>query len=584
MSEVWNSILFRQNPLPMFIYSSDTLDILDVNESAVLKYGYTMDELREMKVKDIRVEEDLETLMSSLPKRKQGFDETEIVRHRKKDGNLMYVRVTSQPIRYKNQNALISSIFDVTEIQKNNEKLNFHFSNSQLGWIEWDNELSITKWSHRAEEILGWTKEETLGKKPSDFILFSQLDYDTLQNELRELYIHNKPRSTFELRVYHKSGKIIHTVWHNSVMLDSNGKWISVLSQVQDVTDQKQTEEQLKLLTTAVESADNGIVITDIEGKIIWVNPAFTRLTGYRFDEVQGENPRIMKSGMQDQNYYTNLWRTIKAGQVWNGVLINRRKDGTTYIEEETITPVYSDNHVITHFIAIKRDVTDRENKEEHIRKSLQEKETLLAEIHHRVKNNLAIISSLLELQAFNAPNEHTEQILHDSQLRIKTIALIHEKLYHFEQLSEIEFGHYISDLVDTISGTVFTDKKKINTSLDLESVQLNIKQAIPAALILNELITNTFKHAFKNGRTGRVKIKLFMTPEEKVVIKVHDNGIGLPEHFDITQSQSMGMTIIQRLCRQLNANINIETDAGTCFTVSFEKPRDQKEITGVVS
>ncbi len=584
MSEAWNSILFYQNPIPMFIYSSDTLDIFEVNEAAIKIYGYSRDELRNMKVKDIRIEEEYESLMSSMPIRKSGYEETELARHRKKDGKLMYVRITTQPIEYKNdKNALISSIIDITEIQKNKERLLFHINNSHLGWIEWDSNLTITQWSERTQEIFGWNKEEVLGKTPNDFKLVSQNDYNTIQDEIRNLFDLNQPRSTFELGVYNKSGSVVHTTWHNSVLLDENNNLVSVLSQIQDITIQKETEKQLQLLTTAVESADNGIVITNIDGKIIWVNPAFTRLTGYTFNEVLGQNPSILKSGKQPKEYYHNLWSTIKAGQVWNGILINRRKDGTTYMEEQSITPVYSENHEITHFIAIKRDVTVREKNEEHIRNSLKEKETLLAEIHHRVKNNLAVISSLLELQAFNTPNANIEHVLRDSQLRIKTIALIHEKLYHFEQLSEIEFNHYITDLVKTISETISMDVSCIKTILELEEVQLNINQAIPAALILNELITNTYKHAFKNRRSGQLIIKLQQSPDNSIVIKVHDDGIGLPEHFDINHNQSLGMTIVQRLAKQLNANLDIQSNSGTCFTFTFEKPHSETETVGLI-
>ena len=582
MSEAWNSILFHQNPIPMFIYSSETLDIFEVNEATIKKYGYSREELRNMKVKDIRIEEEYETLMSTLPVRKCGYEETELARHRIKGGHLIYVRITTQPIEYKNdKNTLLSSVIDITEIQKNKEKLLFHINNSQLGWIEWDSNLSITQWSDRTGEIFGWKKEEVLGKTPNDFELVTQKDYTIIQEEIRNLFDRNQPRSTFELGVYDKSGSIVHTIWHNSVLLDENNNLVSILSQIQDITNQKQTEKQLHLLTTAVESADNGIVITNLEGHIIWVNPAFTKLTGYTFEEVLGQNPRILKSGLQSSGYYHNLWSTIKAGQVWNGTLINRKKDGSTYMEEQSITPVYSQDHEITHFIAIKRDVTKREKNEEHIRKSLKEKETLLAEIHHRVKNNLAVISSLLDLQAFNAPDNNTEQVLRDSQLRIKTIALIHEKLYHFEQLSEIEFNHYITDLVKSISENISVDRSRIITNFELEDVQLNINQAMPAALILNELITNTYKHAFKNKRSGKLSICLREEPNNTVIIKVHDDGIGLPEHFDIEQNQSLGMTIIQRLTKQLNAELEIETKNGTCFTISFNKPQRERETVG---
>lgn len=566
-----DSILFSQNPNPMFIYFPKTLIILEVNDAAVKKYGYSMKELKSMTVWDLRIEEDHQLLIRSLPIRESGFEETGIVRHRKKDGQIMWVRITSQPISHDGIGAIMSSIFDVTDIKKNEERLLFHLNNSPLAWIEWDSNLKIKKWSERARELFGWNGEEVLGRTPLEFEFGTFKDREIVQREISELIENAKIRSSFEIQVKSKTGSIVHCIWHNSVLLGKEDHLISIFSQIEDITEQRQTEKQLHLLNTAVEAADNGIVITDNNGSILWVNSAFSEMTGYSFQEAIGKKTRILKSGFQDASFYKEMWDTILAGKVWNGELTNRRKDGSLYIEGQTITPVLNINNEITHFIAIKRDITNKIKVEATIRKSLREKETLLAEIHHRVKNNLAIISSLLELQDFKVNDDQLHEMLRDSQMRIKSIALIHEKLYHFDQLSEIDFDNYISDLFETISKTYKINLTNINANLDLKPIKLGISQAMPGALILNELITNTFKHAFKNRKSGTLRVRLDQD-RDWIIFQTQDNGIGLPPDFDITKEHSLGMSIIRRLTDQLDGSLDIKDETGTCVTVQFPK------------
>ncbi|MEK7324724.1 MAG: PAS domain S-box protein, partial [Chloroflexota bacterium] len=141
-----------------------------------------------------------------------------------------------------------------------------------------------------------------------------------------------------------------------------NGYLLTVM--LRDITERKQAEQQLRLQTTALEAAANGIVLTDRQGTILWVNPAFTTLTGYTLEEARGQNPRVLKSGNQDPQYYQGMWQSVLAGQVWHGELINRRKDGSLYTEEMTITPVRATGEEVTHFIAIKQDITEHKTAE----------------------------------------------------------------------------------------------------------------------------------------------------------------------------------------------------------------------------
>lgn len=168
----------------------------------------------------------------------------------------------------------------------------------------------------------------------------------------------------YELEIQHKDGHVTPVVYNASVYRDETGKVAGVFAAARDITDRKQAERQLVVLNTALEAAANGVVLVDKQGAILWSNPAFSRMTGYAKEEILGQNPRFLKSSKQEQEFYQTLWRTILAGTVWRGEIINRRKDGSLYSEEQTITPVFDQTGEITNFISIRQDITEHKQAE----------------------------------------------------------------------------------------------------------------------------------------------------------------------------------------------------------------------------
>lgn len=206
------------------------------------------------------------------------------------------------------------------------------------------------------------------------------------------------------------------------------------------------------------------------------------------------------------------------------------------------------------------------------MQKSLEEKEVLLQEIHHRVKNNLAVISGLIELQALNTDDPAIQRMLEESQLRVQSMAIIHEKLYQSESFVDIGFNEYIRQLVDTIISTMEVAEDQLQIDYQLMDIPVNINKAIPCALIINELVVNCIKHAFEPGQRGIIRIHMDRRGEE-VTIAVSDSGKGLPPDFSVDSQQSLGMTLVQTLCQQLEASLytarGIE-ERGTTFRFSF--------------
>lgn len=209
--------------------------------------------------------------------------------------------------------------------------------------------------------------------------------------------------------------------------------------------------------------------------------------------------------------------------------------------------------------------------KTREIQQSLEEKDVLLREIHHRVKNNLAIISGLLELQRGTSEEPSTQAALQSSQSRIHSMALIHEKLYETESLSDINLDIYLRELVEAISATFATKHHRIVLNFDLDKAKIDIDKVVPCGLLVNELVVNAYKHAFSNMEEGELKLILKNHPDHEVEVTVADNGPGLPEHFELGTSGSLGSMLIETFANQLEADLQIDQNyPGTAFVFRF--------------
>jgi len=206
----------------------------------------------------------------------------------------------------------------------------------------------------------------------------------------------------------------------------------------------------------------------------------------------------------------------------------------------------------------------------ERIKGSLDEKEILLKEIHHRVKNNLQIINSLLSLQSAKFEDSQVGSIFLDTQNRVRSMALIHDKLYQSNNLSQINFAEYIEDLVEYILHAYQVDEESIQININAEEIYLYIDAAIPCGMILSELISNALKHGFPGKRRGEVLIELSSGDQNRITISVSDNGIGMPSDIDLDNLESLGLQLVITLVKQLHGEIELNRSKGTIFSISF--------------
>jgi len=215
-------------------------------------------------------------------------------------------------------------------------------------------------------------------------------------------------------------------------------------------------------------------------------------------------------------------------------------------------------------------DITERKQADEKIKASLKEKEVLLKEIHHRVKNNLQIISSLLKLQSSSIKDKHTLEMFKDSQSRIRTMALIHEKLYQSQDISRVNFAEYISNLAANLFRSYELVTTAINPIINVENIFLEIDVAVPCGLIINELVSNSLKYAFPDRRKGEIQIHLYFFNEHEIKLIVSDNGIGLPKDLDFKNTETLGLQLVSNLVEQLEGTIEVNGHSGTEFRIKF--------------
>ncbi|HBK96478.1 MAG TPA: histidine kinase, partial [Microcoleaceae bacterium UBA10368] len=217
-------------------------------------------------------------------------------------------------------------------------------------------------------------------------------------------------------------------------------------------------------------------------------------------------------------------------------------------------------------------DISDRKFTEARIQAALREKEILLKEIHHRVKNNMQVVSSLLQLQAQYIEDETTLSLFEESQNRIHSMALIHEQLYQSENLDRIDLPLYVENLVANVYQSFGCCNSSIQIQLNIDPISLNIETAIPCGLIINELVSNSLKYAFPYSRAGEINIKFCEISSQQFHLSIQDNGVGFPADFDVENTETLGIRLVRMLTSQLDGSLTIDSQYGTCYNLVIKE------------
>ena len=359
---------------------------------------------------------------------------------------------------------------------------------------------------------------------------------------------------------------------------DETGQVYRIAGIAEDIASEREVQQTLKLRKRLINN-HNGIVIIDeqqADHPVIYVNPAFEQITGYAAAEVVGGKHHffhLLQGGESTQTELTRLQRALQEHRRCTVNLRTRRKDGSLFWNEVSISPIYDDQGRLSHYVAIQKDISERKRNEEQIKASLQEKEILLKEVHHRVKNNLSIVASLLEFQADYLDDPKAIQGLIDSQNRIQSMALVHERLYQSEDLGKINFKDYLQSLLDQLVTSFNLQLRQIQIQFESEEIFLNIETVTPCGIIINELVSNIFKHAFPEQQDAKIWISATQNSLENldlITLTVQDNGVGLPPDLDIHNADSLGLQLVSLLTKQLEGNLKVSCHQETVFELTF--------------
>lgn len=315
-----------------------------------------------------------------------------------------------------------------------------------------------------------------------------------------------------------------------------------------------------------LETAMDGFWLADRQGRLLEVNQTYARMSGYTVEELLRLKIPDLEANETATETAEHIERIVKNGED-RFEARHRRKDGSVFDVEVSVQHRPDDGGTLVCFL---HDITEHRLAEEALRASLQEKEALLKEVHHRVKNNLQVITSLLRLESSRTEEGGARRVLKDMQGRIMSMALLHETLYRTGIFSRVDLANYLQRLASQLFRAQNVTPGQAVLVFELSSVQVDIDQAIPCGLIVNELLANSLRHAFRDGHGGHVTLHLEQETDGWVRMRVSDTGVGLAADFEARRSRSLGLQLVSDLARQLGGRLEVGSGPGAAFTTVF--------------
>ncbi|MBP6058632.1 MAG: PAS domain S-box protein [Nitrosomonas sp.] len=437
---------------------------------------------------------------------------------------------------------------------------------SPSGMVMMSQDGRIVMVNSMTEKLFGYSRQELIGS-PLEMLVPERFRHQ--HPDYRQTYIGESKTRLMghgrDLYGLHKNGQEFPVEVGLNPIETEHG--IFVLAAIVDITDRKYAEEMIRL---AVEASPNGMIMTNHQGAIVMVNTTTETLFGYSREELIGQSIDILIPESHRAHHpelRKNYLKHPSARAMGHGRdLYGLHKDGKEFPVEVGLNPTQTPQGFMV--LASVIDITERKYQEEQLKAALKEKDLLLSEIHHRVKNNLQIIDSLLGMQSGMLLNSTVVSILKESQNRVKSMAMIHQILYESSDFSHVDFSSVVQSLVSNLSASYALDSSRVQINIDTDQVLLSIDTSIPLGLILNELCTNAIKYAFSENCTGNINISLKYLTAKKLQVLVTDDGIGISEEFDIENAPSLGLQLVQLLSEQISAELTIRRRNPTSFSL----------------
>lgn len=604
-------LLFEKNPHPMFIYDAETLRLLDVNESATGHYGYSREEFMRMSLTDICSPENPPSPAKNSPTTDPQTIHAGIWKHRRKDGSILYVEISSVNFNLNGRTAVILLALDVTPhhlaeqaLRASEERFRLLARATSDAIWDWDMEQDKLWWSDGFQSLFGY---DPAAVNPT-YALWVELihpeDREKLLPLIRSYLDGNINIYSMEYRLRKADGSYASVLDQAYVIRNSDGKAVRAIGGITDQSERREIQNHLHLLASALNSAGDPILITDLNGKIEWVNATFTATTGYTEEETLGRTPgELFKSGKHDTAFYRDMWQTILSGGVWSSEMINRHKDGSLHPEHVTITPVKEPEGPISHFIAIKRDLTQEKEREQQLLRiqRMQSVGTLASGIAHDLNNLLSPILIGVGMLKRMDSSPNTLKLLDEMETSVRRCADLVKQVLTFAkgtpgERGEVPLGQLIQEINSIVRNTF---PRNIEFELDLpESFPRLIGDTTQIHQVLINLCVNA-RDAMPNGGTMTLRIRTVhldhttathpeARPGKYLRIEVRDTGVGMTdearehifEPFFSTkktgEGTGLGLSTLLGIVRSHGGFVEVESklNQGSSFLVYFPLER----------
>ncbi|MDO9186091.1 MAG: PAS domain S-box protein [Bacteroidia bacterium] len=485
--------------------------------------------------------------------------------HQRKNGEKFPAEVLLSAFNYGNERVLQATVHDITErklVEKRLLEFKHFFNNSaDFACIANTNGYFETV-NQNFEKVLGYSEKELLENQFLSFV--HPDDIDSTLSEIAKLKT-GSLTTQFVNRYRKKDGSYLWFSWNTTPNSDT-GKLYAI---ARDITYQKRAEEKIKSseekYRSVVENAADMIITFDSNYTIQFINHL---RPGSPTDQVIGKSIFNLIPHEYQERVKQKIKKVFEDKLPQSYELPGQHLDGSSAWYSTNLGPVFSGDEV-SGITLIIRDISDSKKAEEKIQQSLKEKEILLQEVHHRVKNNLQIILSILNLQHAQITDKKTLDLVRDIRSRIKAMSFIHELLYQTDDFSSINFSDYITNITNNLIYS-YTQNQTIDLKLDVGAIFLDLDSAIPCGLIINEIVTNALKYAFTEQENGEVSVSLTQK-NDFIQLTISDNGKGLPSNIDFRNTESLGMQLVVTLVQQLGGEIVLDNSNGAKYTITFK-------------
>jgi len=456
------------------------------------------------------------------------------------------------------------------ELQESEERYRALFERTLYCVYIHDFEGRFLDANEAALKLLGYRNDEIRSLTFSSLMDEAQLP--TAFETIRQIRETGSQKKVTEYKLRKKNGDHV-WVETDASLIYRYGKPYGIQGIARDITERKQTERALveneEKYRDVVERANDGIVLIQ-DGVLRYANRRTAEMTGYAVEELIG-TPFTTYIHPDELSVVAERYERRIGGKkvvpIYESAV--RHKDGRRIDVEFNAGLISYEGKPAD--LVIMRDICERKRAERQIQASLREKEILLKEIHHRVKNNLQVISGLLLLQSRELKDRQAIEMLAECQNRIKSMAMVHEELYRSQDLSQIRFGEYIQTLAADLVRSYKVDPHIVALKTDIEDILLGVDVAIPCGLILNELLANSLKHAFPCGRRGEIRVEFRRGQDSELMLTVSDNGIGFPQDVDFRKTSTLGLQLVNTLTDQLRGRVELDARRGTAFKIVFK-------------